>query len=282
MDNLQYRVRGVRREAALYPLVNEDRGFEQTRIAVIDGSIERDHDDLAGARIEIVCRAASRDAGSREHATQVASVLVGQTPVTVAICPRVTVLNFGVATEDDATLGAALAQSVHDAVRAGVCAILLTLEFAAGYRLSLENCRAAIRGAAAAGVRTIVPSGNSGLLAVSEIAGTPGVVPVVMMRNGIPHDRATLHPLVAQRGLGAPGVDIPVAGGSSLKRVATGSSFAAAVVAGAFALLHARYRDCGNDEIWNALLSEPRKLGLPTLLVPPSLDAAASCAALTG
>lgn len=261
------------------PVIAAARSCTPRSLALIDGRVDASDPDLVGSTI--VVSGENGSDGSGAHATKVASVLVGQTDATLGICRRATLLNFSVDTRVAGSAGARtlairLAAAIREAVAAGASAIVLTIEFPPGNVASLEPLRDAIAAAAAAGVRTIVPSGNTPGLVESDVIDTPGVVPVVMMDGGQPHPRATLGVCVARCGLGCPGADIPVAASAGGGVAATGSSYAAAIVAAAYAVTQSLFPAKTSDEIWSALLSAPRRTQPPSLFVPPMLDIDAS------
>jgi hypothetical protein len=278
------RVKVVLHDAGTSSLRRHSSQGSICRMALVDGLINIEDDDLVGARISICAAEAEERHAPSAHATKVASILVGQSRTTLALCPEAELLNFPFVLShktraDVSSLVAGLTCALRDATDAGACVILLTVEFLPGFSAMLSPLCAAMRAAAEIGVRTVVPAGNSPILMASDLAAVPGAVPVVMAKADRPHAKATLAAEIAQHGLLAPGVDIPVARASTVD-TATGSSFAAAIVAGAFVQLKFQFPKASNNEIWYALLCSKRSWNKRSLLVPPVLDIDASGATL--
>jgi hypothetical protein len=256
------------RSTGLLDLFRITEGTSNIKIALIDGPV-CNHPNLEKAHIEIHGPSgACLESAPAQHATFLASMLVGRGTGMLGLCPGITLLNL-VSVDEAALRGKVppaeiakhLSEAVLFAVRCGAAVILMGLEFAAHQMLYFERLALAIRSASARGVRTIIPAGNSPRISPSPLLSCPGVVPVGMTNSlGSPDARGTWGPAITQRGLMAPGVDIPGAalgGGFALR---TGTSYAAAFVAGAFALVLAASKN-DPDLVWSALLRRDHRLG---------------------
>ncbi|MFN0128332.1 MAG: S8 family serine peptidase [Verrucomicrobiales bacterium] len=257
-------------------------GTPTFKIALIDGPVARDHPSLTNAPItELAVPSDSNSASpSRRHATFMASILVGQSDEVVGLCPACTVLSLP-AVDDDMVTGRTsaretaqrIAACVGRAVEADADLVVLSLEFAPRQQQAFQIVADAIARAAARGVRTVLPAGNQSSLDPGLVAAAPGAVPVALgYDNGLVHPRATLGMAIAQRGLLAPGVDIPGAlstGGYALR---SGSSFSAALVAGAAGLLSGLLPRATRDDIWRILLDQAGTSPRFSPFVPRTLD----------
>jgi subtilisin family serine protease len=126
----------------------------------------------------------------------------------------------------------------------------------------------------------VAAAGNQGKLGSSQITRHPGVVPVVAYgRDGRPTAHSNLGGSLARHGLGAPGervVSLAPAIGAATP--ASGTSFAAAIVSGALALLWSLRPRASSATLRHALVQGGRRGSA----VPPLLDAPAALAALVG
>jgi subtilisin family serine protease len=254
-----------------------------TRIALIDGAIQRNHVTLAGAAIEQTTSADSTEGSA--HATFIASILVGRGTGVLGLSPGCTLVSLPVA-DAQFTQGmlsapeaaSRLAQAVMQALALGVHVIQLSMQFSFELSASFRVLSDALLAASARGVRTVIAAGNQGPAGANAVLRSAGVVPVVSAHlDGTPASTAALGPAVGARGLLAPGINIPGAAIPSGSATRSGSSFAAAFVTGAFALLRCHYPHLSTDAIWDALLSpRPRSRSI----APPALDADASFAML--
>jgi subtilisin family serine protease len=170
-----------------------------------------------------------------------------------------------------------LAEGLFHALSCGADVIQLSLEFAGGTSHFFQVLSDVLSEAARKGVRTVMPSGNSPTLAPGSILSSQGVVPVVMADgDGLPHHQAAGGAIVAQRGLLVHGVDIPGACSPAGYTIRSGSSFAAALVTGASALLTALAPRQSRDKIWGALLGTASNSTRTSPLFPMHLDVEAS------
>jgi subtilisin family serine protease len=272
--------RSILRRSGLAGLRAATTGHAGIRIALIDGPIAL-HESLRSARIHRLGAGAPVDAATAvtRHGTFIASMLAGTGDDVLGICPGCTLLSVpsvdermisGSATARETAT--ALAAAMNLAVDANADVVQIGLSFAANYERAFEPLAAAIRRAAARGVRTILPAGNESSLAPSALLSLPGVIPVgIATASGELDPHSTWGPAIAQRGLCAIGVDIPGALSPSGYTRRSGSSFAATIVTGAFALLYAAK---GNrSAAWNALLEPVWRRARSSMTVPGLLDA---------
>jgi len=180
------------------------------------------------------------------------------------------------------TVAERLAEAVKAAVSNGAQVIQISLEFSSRAIQRFDVLRDAVANAAEVGVRTVLPAGNSGLIETSGIFDSPGVVPVVMTDlKGVPVGGSTLGRAAAQRGLMSVGVELPGADSRGGFATRSGSSFAAALVTGAFALLSGVIREKSSEQIWEAILSRRNNCVYSSLLIPRMLDVETAFALLT-
>ena len=248
------------RLAGLLQIRKHTAGDPGTRIALIDGVVARD-DRLSGVRVVPASAASSTPSGgARDHATHLASMLVGQGPGLLGLCPGATLLS--VPAVDDpmldgrlapAQVGDALARAVDASLDAGAEVILFGVSLHGAGREVFGPVIEALARAARLGVRAVIPTGNdSGL--DSPVAAVTGVIPVAFA-----DDQATADPRnrwsvsLARDGLLAPGTGIPGIDGAGNLVVGAGSSHAAAMVTGAYALLRAVVPGASPRAIWDSI-----------------------------
>jgi hypothetical protein len=113
-------------------------------------------------------------------------------------------------------------------------------------------------------------------LGSSAILNASSVIPVAMAEeNGLPSSRSTLGRTLGSRGLLAPGAGIPGAALRNEYRIASGSSYAASFVTGAFALLSCAFPRVRRETVAQSLLSS-RGMRWIRSIVPPPLNASAA------
>jgi hypothetical protein len=284
------RRRELLRQTGLLPLRCRTAGSPEILVGVIDGVIDP-HPSLARARIQrsaSLTRAASLPASA--HATFIASILVGQGPGVLGLCPGCTLLSLPVidagmldGTTTPQSAADTIARAVHAAVQAGCQVIQLGIEVTAAAGPWFGPVVGAIRAAADRGIRTVVPSGNGAGITASPLVSAPGAVPVAAgRRDGGPQSRASLSLAVAQQGLLAPGTGIPGAGPADTVIELSGSSYAVPFATASFVLLRSLAFRASAAAVWHALLTPDRPVRTPHGVVPASLDAGASWARLTG
>jgi membrane-anchored mycosin MYCP len=254
------RRRVLLRMTGLTRLMERSAGDPDVRIALIDGAIA-DDPRLVGARVRsIAAEPGHPSSTANDHATQIASMLVGRGPGLLGICPRATILSSAVVdaaildgTIPPALVASRLASAITAAVREGASVIQLGIGLMAHASAAFAPLAESISEAAARGVSTVAPVGNHGDLASPWLA-VPGIVPVAFGTDAAALEpRSNWSPAVARSGLLAPGVDIPGIdrGGQIVLR--SGSSFAAAFVTGTFALLRALVPVASSATVWRAL-----------------------------
>jgi subtilisin family serine protease len=239
----------VLRQAGLVELCRRSRGLGSVRLALIDGAVNAAHPAFDGCRISVAGGSSSIPAG--EHATFCASILVGsaadrQAGRIMAICPEGTLVNIAVVTDDMLTGTASIrdvARRLATAVRLATEADSGTIVFGIEIRTPESSCwmplREAVRAAVGAGAAVIFPAGNRPWPAAAAPCRWPEAL-IVASRDW--RGRASVFSPLAPRGgntIFAPGENVPGAGPDAGYAVRSGTSFAAAMAAGAFALARA-------------------------------------------
>ena len=223
-------------------------------VAVLDTGVAAGHPDLAGA---VVPGRAFPDLGDgtrddRGHGTEIALLVAGRGAAGFrGLAPRASVLPVKVNGGSDT-----LADAVFWAVDNGAD----ILNISQGNRAKRQSPRLdeALRHAAERGVAVVAAAGNvpeddevtspadhDGVIAVSAVDGEGRFRADVSVRG----------PRIA---LAAPGVDIDFGAGTR-----TGTSYSAAVVSGALALVMARYPDLDGSEAAQRLIGSARDAGPP-------------------
>jgi subtilisin family serine protease len=275
-------VHAVLRMAGLVELVKVTKGRPGFTIALIDGPIAKDHPSLMEAAIltSETTTPLAEPTPEVVHATFIASMMVGRGPSVLGLCQQCTLLSLPVVdsamlggTTSHAAIAKRLGAAVETAVKLGSNVINLSLEFAAGLGPAFGALAEALAAASNAGVRTVVPTGNTGGLAPFQLFAAAGAIPVGLGRHdGTPHPLGTWGMGIGRRGLLAPGVGIPGAVPPGGYGVRSGSSFAAALVTATFALLSAAVPTLDSDGVWNALLNPAGSWRPLRSLVPRPLD----------
>lgn len=273
----------------LGPLMAITSGSPEIAIGLIDGPVAVNHPDLHDARI----RPVGADAGACSsvasaacvHGTFVAGILAARRgSVAPAICPGCTLLVRPIFREidDQGDLPTAaaddVARAIVECVRAGARIVNLSAATGAPTIRVERSLRDALDLAARRGVLVIAAAGNQRALGSSEITRHPGVVPVVgYALSGRPMEESNFGGSAGRWGIGAPGegiVSLDAAGNSGPR---SGTSFAAAFVTGAVALLWSVFPTIGAGSLRRALSLGPR-----ASVVPPLMDAAGAHALLAG
>jgi subtilisin family serine protease len=284
------RRRTLLRAAGLVELVAASGGHSDVRLALIDGHVDVDHPAFGGATIERVGDPGigRADVRAGAHATFMASMLTGIDRPALGLCRGCALVSVPAVTEAmlsgrlaPPAIAWALATGVREATGAGAAAILLGVELTRFAGRDFAVLLDAVEAAARVGVRTVVAAGNTGCAAQSELLTAVGAVPVGMAADdGSPDRHGSWGAALGARGLMAPGRGIPGAALGGRWRIASGSSYSAAFVVAAFALLQSMAPQRPAGEIWEALLHNPGSHGVARSLVPPSLDGDAACARL--
>ncbi|MGQ0574944.1 MAG: S8 family serine peptidase [Pseudonocardia sp.] len=259
-------------------------GVPDVGVGLVDGPVDVDHPDLADANVravgggEFAC--ARPDSDACVHGTFVAGILVARRgSAAPAVCPGATLLVRPVFRELSATGEAPAATpdcvgaAILDCVEAGARVVNLSAATGAPTIRAEQGLRDALDHAARRGILVVAAAGNQGSLGSSEITRHPGVIPVVAYdRAGRPMGQSNLGRTVGRHGLGACGDRIVSVSSGGPGSARTGSSFAAAFVTGAIALLWSLSPTADAATIRHALIGEPRR----TTVVPPLLDARAA------
>jgi subtilisin family serine protease len=264
------------RLSGLSETVSRTSGNRRVVIAMIDGPPEKNHSCLDRAAIaSVTLTSHSAEVTAAAHATFIASMLVGGGEPALGLCQNCRLL--AIAALDApllsgrisiAVVAERLARAVTVALQGGADVILLPLDVASEPNGAWGPLIRALGEAARLGVRTVISAGNrSGPAA--PILAISGVVPVAGCEGWAVPGRWGA--AVARGGIAAPAVGIPGADPTGGYTVRSGSSFAAAFVAAAFALLRSLRPDLAREALWWALL-DPRDPGRALGRIP-TLDA---------
>jgi hypothetical protein len=251
------------------------------RVALIDGRVMQEHPVFGHARIEISeSDRLSWDADADPHATFLASMLVGSGSSALGLCPNCTIVNIPICDSAFRRGGLPLAEAarrvcgaIGQAVSARVDVIQLSLEFSEALTPPFRRVAELIDEAALRGIRTVIAAGNTPALTTNPMCSRPGAIPVVATdRWGDVRRGSPMSPILARRGLRAPGEDLPGATAPEGYTRGAGSSCATAFVTAAFVLLLGWFESRGPNAIWEALLDPEGGPRRPSM-VPPLLDA---------
>jgi type VII secretion-associated serine protease mycosin len=235
-------------------------------VAVIDTGVDAGHRDLSGAVLpgtDLTASPAGRRDGRTDldgHGTAMAGLIGARgrgSRGALGIAPRARILPIR-NTPSTAPTDSDLAASIDWAVAHGARVISMSLtEFEPD-----DDVRAAVEAARRADVVLVAAVGNAPLFeAVGYPAGYPGVLAVAGVdRRG---RRADVSVTGSRVDLAAPAVDVVSTdrrGGTGYRR-STGTSDAAAIVAGAAALVRARYPDLPAGEVVRRLTATARDAG---------------------
>jgi hypothetical protein len=230
------------------------------RIALVDGPVSASCPALARASLEWAALDEDFDVApsAGDHATLMASVVAGAGDGLLGLCPDATLISIPAVSagmlraEDPDRVAGRVERAIGQALARRADVILLGIEFVGGPPSLAARVGRAIDVAAERGVRVVLPAGNTGLLHAPIEAG--GAIPAVPADGaGRPLRQATLGPGIGARGLLAPGVAIPAMGPNGALTLQAGSSFAAAMVAGAFCWFIRQVQHIGANAIWWAL-----------------------------
>jgi subtilisin family serine protease len=264
-------------------------GSERVAVALIDGTVAKDHPDLAEAHIHDI-GGGSPDActefadSASAHATFVAGILVARrgSPAP-AICPGCSLLVRPIFRETGAhdSLPEAtphvpeatpheLADAITDCVDAGAHIVNLSAATGAPSTRAERRLERSLDHAARRGVLIVAAAGNQGTLGSSSITRHPGVIPVAACdSSGHPLSHSNLGGSIGRRGLSAPGEAIESLRPSRGTLTLSGTSFAAAFVTGALALVWSQFPHASAAEVRRAMARRPGR----RTIAPPLLDA---------
>jgi subtilisin family serine protease len=267
----------VLESVGLERLMASEAGRREVVVALLDGPVALSHPALSGARIRTIGQEVSAPcveaSEACRHGTFVAGILsANRSSHAPAICPGCTLLVRPIFSDrsgsvfSDATADQ-LARALLDVVEAG--ARLINISGALSPTTRPEpQLETALAIAAGKGALVIAAAGNDGAVASSPLTRHPAVIPVTACdAMGRPMPVANLAHSVGARGLAAPGTITSI---SPEGRPVTlsGTSFAAALVSGACALLWSALTHASRNEIAVAVMGAERR----TSLTPPRLD----------
>lgn len=243
---------------------------EGITVAVIDSGVDATHPDLTGNVLPgvDVLDPNNRDRGQRDmngHGTAIASLIAGHghgaggRDGVLGIAPKARILPLNVYDPDSKQyVGAALPGAIQLAVDRGADVICIAL--ISGFQRETE---ARVRYATERDVLVVAGVGNSPDVLVQHPANVLEAVAVTAL------DRAG-QPATTVKGIpdfeidiAAPGEDIPAAAPGGRYESATGTSNSTALVAGAVALIRARYPDADREEQLRRLVWTTTEAGTP-------------------
>lgn len=276
------RRRFILRQIRLLGITRLTQGIPQVRIALIDGPVSISHPVLSAATIEQYPQIPGTELADQSHATFIASLLVGRGGGVLGIAPGCTIVSLPIQDGEFQKLqlraeeaAERVARAIYQAVELRADVIQLSLDFVPAADAAFRRVVEAIRHAAARGTCIVVAAGNRPRLGSSGVLAVPGVLAVAMADDaGRIYPGSPIGPAIG-RGLRCPGSDLPGAVPPDLVIGGSGSSFAAALVSGAIALLRSLRQDMCPLEI-AANYPRPR---VPSVL-PPLMDGAAWLEAL--
>jgi subtilisin family serine protease len=258
-------------------------------VGLVDGPVALHHPDLAGALIRSVgvddCACARLGSDACVHGTFVAGIFAAQRgSAAPAICPGCTLLvcpifrevvgdDGGVPTATPDDVGRAIVSCVDAGAR------IVNLSAAAGEPSTRvqSGLREALDYAVRRGALVVAAAGNQAAIGSSEPTRHPGAIPVVAYGlDGRPLDQSNFGRSAGYWGVGAPGGGIVSLASDAVPRARAGTSFAAAFVTGAIALLWSLFPLADAGSVRRALSH-----GLPrATVIPPLMDAQAAYEAL--
>lgn len=269
----------------LEPVMALSVGSPEIRIGLVDGPVAIDHPDLAGANIRPIEGAAAACSTSRSsacvHGTFVAGILAARrgSPAP-AICPGCTLLVRPIFREAGADGISAspgdVAQAIGECVSAGARIVNLSAATVEPTTRAERSLRLALDHAARRGTLVVAAAGNQATLGSSEITRHPAVIPVVAYTlDGRPMQQSNFGRSLGRWGLGAPGEGIVSLAAEGLPAPRAGTSFAAAFVTGAVALLWSLFPTADTGLLRQAF-SPPRR----SSVIPPLMNARAAYSTL--
>jgi type VII secretion-associated serine protease mycosin len=231
-------------------------------VAVIDSGVMADHPDLKGAVLpgrDVLTDSGDARTDPNGHGTEMAGIIAargrGGSGGVLGVAPDATVLPVSPA-EDPLVAS----QAIEWAADHGAKVISMSFAIAGS-----ESLAAAVKKAAANDIVLIAGAGNDGDTGSAD--RYPGAYPEVLAvgaldRTGAVAGFSTQGPQV---GITAPGIDIPVANGhySSGYGIVRGTSPATAIVAGAAALVRAKYPRLSARAVVDRLTATAVDKGVP-------------------
>ena len=240
-------------QVGLTQLMRLTAGRREVVVGLLDGPVAADHPELASDSIRFASawgRCAQADSPACRHGTFVAGILAGRRGgLAPAICPDCTLWVRPVFTEAiseaqplPSAKPQALAEAIRESVEAGAWIINLSAGMSAPSTRAEHDLHDALDLAARHGALVVAAAGNQGTLGSSAITRHPWVLPVVGYGvNGRPTAHSNLGSSMGRRGLGAPGENVTSLSPLGQSLTLSGTSFAAAFVTGAIALLWSQF-----------------------------------------
>ena len=265
-----------------------EAGREDVAVALLDGPVVLSHPDLSDAKVRDISVEGSATCRHGEslacrHGTFVAGILgAKRSSAALGICPGCTLLVRPIFAEPlESALPHATAEELADAIveslNAGARLINISAALSpmVGRELALEG---ALEAAARRGALVIAAAGNDGAMGSSPLTRHPSVIPVAACDgSGRPVPASNLAGSLGTRGIAAPGVVRSISPQGPPVTL-SGTSFAAAVVSGACALLWSAFRGVPAHEIARAVIGPERRRSVS----PPRLNAWAAYQRLLG
>jgi len=266
-------------------LMERGSGRPEIKVAMVDGPVALDHQELFGTPIREIagevkgaCRLA--DSAACGHGTSVAGMLSARRgSVAPAICPACTLLLrpiFAEVRNGKGLMPSAtpeeLAEAIVDCVDAGAHVINLSSALVQPSPKGKCELEGALRYAAHRCVLIVAAAGNQGMVGSSAITSHPWVIPVAACDiKGRPLTQSNFGGSIGKRGLIAPGEGVTTLGTSGKPQVFGGTSAAAPFVTGTIALLWSEFPDASAAQIKLAVTYSggPRR----ATITPPVLDA---------
>jgi type VII secretion-associated serine protease mycosin len=221
-------------------------------VAVVDTGIDNDHPDLAGNVLpgfDVVAGGSGNGWGDKDgHGTGMAGLIAahghgsGNADGALGIAPKAKILPVRIDTGSGVGAGDAMAIAVDQAVQRGAKIISISVSTTA------NSAYDAIQRAIKAGVIVVAAAGNRPAQAfIGDPAAYPGVVAV----GAVGKDGAVADVSVRGRALSlaAPGVDVVSTSLDGKYRIGSGTSDAAALVAGAAAAVWSKYPKLTNEQV---------------------------------
>ena len=277
----------------LTPLMKLSSGRAETTIALIDGPVATDHQDLSATNIrEIPGRLSGTCARANSiacmHGTFVAGILSAtRTSCAPSIAPRCTLLvrpifaeiasqnrDMPSATPDE------LATAIIDCVDANADVINLSAALVHPSIKGVHRLIEALDYSRKRGALIVAAAGNQGSIGSSVITRHPWVIPVVACDlSARPIDYSNLGNSIGRRGLSAPGLNIKSLSADGESQTFGGTSAAAPFVTGALALLMSIFPDVASSQL-KIVVTQGEGLRRPTV-APCLLDAWGAYSLLT-
>lgn len=238
----------------LKALMERTQGRPEISIALIDGPVLLNHQDLAGAairelpgKLRMACTPSTM---ACTHGTFVAGILSARRgSVAPAICPQCTLLVRPMFADSDEATGKMpnaapeeLAAAIMDSVHAGARLINLSAALVQPSTRRENELDEALTYAARGGTIVVAAAGNQGVVGSTQITRHSWVIPVAACgRDGRPLNHTNLGSSIGTHGLAAPGENITSLGAEGRTQTSSGTSAAAPFVTGTIALLWSEF-----------------------------------------